>query len=282
MPELAEVKIMSDFINAIVAEDTFFEYIEKSPVSKVKTDLTVFNEGVFTMHAKSRGKELMLHMEQIGGSVDGAITHNLLCSMGMSGNWIYMKESSPSMESALKHSHLRLKTTQGNWLFLYDPRRFAKWRWVEDWTKNRGYCPLTEYNNFMGYIKSNTYSHKDFRKPLNELLMSQKWFNGVGNYLRAEILYRLDINPFQPANNLTTDELDELIKIVHLCVRDAYSLGGGQLKDWHNPYGTEGETFKEWVKCYGILNSVIDKTGRKFWYDPKWEEECKNAYNIEE
>ena len=101
--------------------------------------------------------------------------------------------------------------------------------------------------------------------------MNQKWFNGVGNYLRAEILYRLNINPFQPANQLTNQDVDLLCTITHLCVRDAYQLGGGQLKDWYNPNGLSGDTFKDWVMCYGKLSSMVDKNGRKFWYDPKWE-----------
>lgn len=270
MPELAEIKIMGDFINQCVAYDSFFEKIEKSPVSKVKTELDVFEGGVFTINAKSRGKELMFHLELVGGDINGAITKNFICTMGMSGNWIFMRGDSPKLEQAFKHGHLRFKTTRGNWLILYDPRRFAKWKWVDSWGRGRGPCPLTEYNLFQEDLRSYWFKHKDFNRPLNELMMSQRWFNGIGNYLRAEIVYRLDINPFQPANTLDPVQVANLIKITHLCVRDAYALGGGQLKDWHNPNGTDGASFNEWVKCYGKLESIIDKTGRKFWYSPKW------------
>jgi endonuclease VIII-like 1 len=270
MPELAEVKIMADFINMAVENEKFFDVIEKSPVSKVKTDLNPFDGGVFTMHAQSRGKELLLELELIGGDIDGAYTKKLLCTMGMSGNWILMRKDSPKLETALKHGHLRFQSTRGNWLILYDPRRFAKWKWVDGWSGNRGSCPLTEYNEFSEKLKTHWSSHKDFKAPLSVILMSQKWFNGIGNYLRAEILYRLDVNPFQPANQLSTSKLNELIKLTHMCTRDAYTLGGGQLKDWHNPYGTEGKDFDEWVKCYGKLSNVVDGTGRRFWYDPKW------------
>ena len=43
MPELSEVKIMSDFINQIVDGELFFDKIEKSPESKVKTELNPFD-----------------------------------------------------------------------------------------------------------------------------------------------------------------------------------------------------------------------------------------------
>ena len=271
MPELAEVKIMADFINMAVESETFFESVEKSPVSKVKTELDPFGGGVFTMRASSRGKELLLELELIGGNLDGAVTKKLLCTMGMSGNWILMRKDSAKLEQALKHGHLRFQSVRGNWLIMHDVRRFAKWKWVDDWSKNRGPCPLTELNDFTLHLKTHWFKHRDFTGPLSSLMMSQRWFNGVGNYLRAEILYRLDIDPFQPANAISLDKIDELIKITHLCVRDAYALGGGQLKDWHNPYGTDAADFNDWVKCYSKLASVVDKSGRRFWYDPKWD-----------
>lgn len=278
MPELAEVKIMSDFVNHIVAQEGFFEKIEKSPVSKVKTELDAFNGGVFTMNAKSRGKEMQLNLEMIGGDINGAVTKKLNVTLGMSGNWAYVRKDSENLEKVLKHAHLRFITTRGNYLVLHDVRRFAKWKWQESWNAGRGPCPLTEYNQFQGHIISNWKKSKAFNVPLNELLMNQGYFNGIGNYLRAEILYRLDINPFTIANTLDTDTLHNLISLCHMCVRDAYTLGGGQLQDWKNPNGTDAKSFKEWMKCYGALSSIVDKTGRRFWYDPKWESFIPSEY----
>jgi len=271
MPELAEIKIMADFINNVVSTDTFFESMEKSELSKVKTEDDPFKGGVFTMHAKSRGKELLIHMELVGGDLDGTVTKNLLMTMGMSGSWIYMRKNSPNLEKALKHGHLRFRTTTGNWLLMYDVRRFAKWKWSKGWGNGRGPCPLDEFNEFQYNILNNLRTTKKFNKPLCEILMDQSYFNGVGNYLRAEILYRLDVNPFQPLSNLSLNMVHELLTLVHKCVAEAYILGGGQLRDWKNPIGVDAANFDEWVKCYGKLASKIDKNGRRFWYDPKWE-----------
>jgi len=271
MPELAEIKIMSDFINQVVSQDTFFESMEKSPVSKVKTEDNPFAGGVFTIRAKSRGKELMLHMEMVGGGLEGAVTKNLLMTMGMSGSWIYMRGDSPNLEKALKHGHLRFKTTTGNWLIMYDIRRFAKWKWSDGWGGGRGPCPFSEFNEFQYKILSDWQNSKKLNKPLYEILMDQGYFNGVGNYLRAEILYRLDIDPFQPMNIISLNMLHELIATTQTCVKEAYVLGGGQLRDWKNPAGVDAANFDEWVRCYGKLASRMDKNGRRFWYDPKWE-----------
>lgn len=272
MPELAEVKIMSDFINA-VATNQFFEKIEKSEVSKVKTELDVFNGGMFTVSAKSRGKELKLELELIGSTEK----KSLVVTLGMSGSWAMVRHDSPEKERVLKHSHLRLITNRGDLMVLHDVRRFAKWRW-DDWKADRSPCPLTEYNEFATYIRANWQTSKAFRVPLNELLMNQGYFNGIGNYLRAEILNRMAFSPFTIANTMNREQLEALLKMVHLCVRDAYSLGGGQIRDWINPHGTDAANFKEWVLVYGKASSLIDRTGRRFWYDSVWQDQVPDIY----
>ena len=172
----------------------------------------------------------------------------------------------------MKHSHLRFTTTRGNYLVLNDVRRFAKWKWANDWNSGRGPCPLTEYPKFIENIKLHYANHKAFSLPINELMMNQRFFNGIGNYLRAEILWRLNINPFTIAKEINLKDWDHLLLLCHLCVRDAYTLGGGQLSDWKNPNGTDATSFKEWMKCYGSRSSITDGTGRRFWYDAKWQE----------
>ena len=276
MPEIAEVKIMGDFINA-VASNQFFDSIEKSEVSKVKTALNPFDGGVFTVKASSRGKELKLELELLGGGETGEVKETLMVGLGMSGSWAMVRSDSPKKEEVLKHSHLRLITTRGDLLVLHDVRRFAKWRWGT-WGKDRSPCPLTEYNEFANCIRNNWQTSKAFAVPLNELLMNQGYFNGVGNYLRAEILYRMEFCPFTIAKDLSRDQLEDLLKMVHMCCRDAYALGGGQLKDWYNPNGTDARNFKEWMKCYSKGSSLTDRTGRKFWYDSQWEEQVPTMY----
>ena len=49
----------------------------------------------------------------------------------------------------------------------------------------------------------NNLDKKVFDQPIHLVLMNQKYFNGIGNYLRAEILYRLpEVNPFMEAREI--------------------------------------------------------------------------------
>jgi endonuclease VIII-like 1 len=270
MPEIAEVKLTSEFISSI-GKKTRFKRIEKSPVSKVKTDLNVPYK-TFTVDALSRGKEMMVYC--IGTNEIGQTGRlGLKVGLGMSGTWIHYDPKLPENEKYHKHTHLRFIDENDHVLGMCDIRRFGKWTW-SDFDERRGPCPISEELKFADNLRDNWEKHKDFKKhKLSEILMSQKWFNGVGNYLRAEILYRLDRNPFMIASDLKKEDLNNLIALTIGCAKAAYKLGGGQLKDWKNPTGEDPSSFKEWMKCYGKLEKVTDGTGRTFWFDTKWKDQ---------
>ena len=131
MPELAELRIMSDYINK-QCNGRIFVNMRKSAVSKVKTPMKMPFDA-FMLKAVSRGKELKLTLS----SKTKAET-NLVCSMGMSGNWAFTRTGEEQ-----KHSHLMFDTIDGWTLSLVDVRRFAKWKWG-DWNEGRGPDPTYE------------------------------------------------------------------------------------------------------------------------------------------
>ena len=270
MPEIAEVRLTSEFIDKVGKTYTFSR-LEKSPVSKVKTDLNIPYK-TFTIDSKSRGKELTLQFigkNEIGqtGMMEMKVT------LGMSGHWVMYDPLHSDNEKIHKHTHLRLYTLEGKILGLCDVRRFAKWSW-NNFDPRRSPCIFKEELKFADNLRDNWYTHKDFKKQaLSEIMMNQRWFNGVGNYLRAEILYRLDRNPFVKSSDLKGEDLETLIDLTISCCNQSYKLGGGQLKDWKNPSGEDPSSFDEWMKCYSRLEKTLDGTGRTFWYDKKWKNE---------
>lgn len=264
MPELAELRLTADYINQ-EAQNRVFYSVKKNPVHKGK-EVEIQFRG-FTISAESRGKELMLTLTQFNSSHQV----KLLMTMGMSG---YFKWVDVGVLS--KHSHLRFQSENGSLDFV-DVRRFGKWKLAEDWSEDRGPDPVEQFQDFVRNVKANLHK-KDFDKPINEVLMNQKWFNGIGNYLRAEILYRVDINPFTPAREALAQK-PEIYTLCRLIPSQAYLLGGGELKDWKNPFYFETvEDMKDgwdsFMQCYGKpgMATMIDNNGkgRRFWYDPKW------------
>lgn len=214
---------------------------------------------IFTITAKARGKELMLTL-----NAGAQCSIKISCSMGMSGFWHFGKPSDRP-----KHAHLVFGTLFGQEnLCLVDVRRFAKWRITEDWSPNRGPCPLSQFEEFKTHLFENLH-RAEFKKPIHRVLMNQKYFSGIGNYLRAEILFKADQNPFVPAREAITDN-PKVLELCHTLPGEAYLLGGGQLKDWKNPFQVPDNGFEDWMQCYGRMTNTIDKDGRRFWFDPKW------------
>jgi endonuclease VIII-like 1 len=268
MPELAELKLTSDFINHTCWGKTFVG-VEKNPTHKGET---INIEYSFNISAKSKGKELQL----IFSTADDNLTTEepgdhiqlayLMMTMGMSGHFTWLNPGETH-----KHAHLRFKCETGGELAFVDVRRFGKWKFGF-WNKDRGPDPTDQFQDFVRNIKNNLHK-KDFDKPICEVLMNQRYFNGIGNYLRAEILYRVDTNPFLSARE-TLQKNPNIYQLCRWAPLQAYKLGGGQLKDWENPFGknTDVSSWDEFMLCYSNpqMGRIVDNNGRTFWYDPKW------------
>jgi endonuclease VIII-like 1 len=260
MPELAEIRIMSDYINRVCQGVDFTSFGFSS--SAMDRNLGIVQPSdlqIFSITAESRGKELILNLTQ-GRDIFMKISF----SMGMSGSWKLIDDRT---ESIPKHTHLKFNSISRFSLCLVDVRRFAKWKVVTDWSQNRGPDPTREYDAFVDNLHRNK-KRKVFNKPICEILMDQKYFNGIGNYLRAEILYRADIDPWLPANEAV--ERDELLSLCKQIPIEAYQIGGGSIKDWKNPNGVQKVNIMDWMQCYGKEASTIDGTGRTLWFNHKY------------
>jgi endonuclease VIII-like 1 len=268
MPEHAEIKISSEFFNKVAVKKTFNK-ISKSEKSKVKTDITVLNDKEFTIKSITQGKEMKL----IFITKKVLEVREMIINFGMSGTFLYVNKNAPerAKEKALKHSHLRFHDTDGGILAFYDVRRFGKWHWVESgaWGKGRGVDPIQEFQTFKERIYKYKNTHKSFKKPIHEVLLNQTWFNGVGNYLRAEILYRIpNLNPFTIANEITDANWELILDTTKQCCTDAFYLQGGY------EIGTGNKSVNNmegWHKVYGQKSaSWVTINGRRFWFDSKW------------
>jgi len=264
MPEISEVKYMSEFITQACKEKTFNK-IGISTVTKNPRPNVDFDQ--FTIASESRGKEMKLIIE----SEKQCTPIHIFMSMGMTGHWV-LSELIPD------HCHLWFKMTfDDHYLCFIDPRRFGHWKQQKYWSETRGFDPTTEYLEFLSFILD----HKETSlsdKPLYSSLMDQKYFNGIGNYLRAEILYRAfverQIKPQTTFSKLTNEETTFLCKLTKTVCKESYKIGGGEFMSWENPEGVGSkDKFEKWLRCYrkeGMCH-IKDKQGRTFWYHPDLE-----------
>jgi endonuclease VIII-like 1 len=266
MPELAELKLTSDFVNSSVVGKNFFS-TWKNPVHKLK-DLDLSRhlkmDENFSMVSSSRGKELLLRIFP-----ESSENFSISFTMGMGGHFKF----GPISERP-KHTHFSFICSDGiNELQFVDVRRFGRWR-IGDWHPDRSPDLTYETELWKNNILDNI-SGKDFDRPFYEWLMNQKWMNGYGNYLRAELCQRMDIDPFLSARQVINNYQDEFFSLAPILPGEAYLLGGGQLYSWVNPFSQSeivpGQ-WSEWMKAYKnpAYENIIDRNGRRFWYHPKW------------
>ncbi len=247
MPELAELKLFADYVNVSV-KNKVFNALRKTSSFKQPNLVSPFPTYVIT--AESRGKELKLTLS------DSESVKTLIFGFGMTGHFVFTKTGKEE-----KFSHLMFDTDDRYTLSFVDQRRFGRWKWGT-WKVERGPDPTVEYKAFVDKIYKNI-NKKAFDKPIYELLMNQVYCNGIGNYLRAEILGRIDSSPFISAR-------DYIIKnpnVLELC--NQVPLSYYHYKKKNELAYDDNEPYLIYCKKETSL-SIKDKSNRTFWYDAKW------------
>jgi endonuclease VIII-like 1 len=256
MPEGPELKIMADYINQNVKDKVFnksFHVLKGNNPEQFQ----LLNE--FKVDAESFGKELIIRF------YNGSQIHKISVFMGMSGNWLLIPTEKWSDR---KFTRMRLDTTDGYSLLLYGSYMGPKYRIGGFTSVKRGPDPTKDFSDFYENIKLNI-NKNIFDKPICEALLNQEYFNGIGAYLCSEIIGRLDINPFESARSVIKNNP----KILSMC-RDvpieSYNLGGGELMDWENPFGSS--KIDKWLLFYGNKEICYKQKfgNRNIWIQKKW------------
>jgi formamidopyrimidine-DNA glycosylase len=115
------------------------------------------------------------------------------------------------------------------------------------------------------------------RAPIKAAILDQRTVAGVGNIYADEALWRAQVHPLTPANELTTDEVKALHKGIRASLQAGVRRQGSTLRDYQLPDGSSG-TAQERFKVYGRAGrpcercgTPIDKiraAGRGTWYCP--------------
>ncbi|NWV40487.1 NEIL1 Endonuclease, partial [Grantiella picta] len=242
-----------------------------------------FRSEAYRISAIARGKELRLTLSALDPAA--VPPQDLVFRFGMSGSF----RLCPAAELP-RHAHLRFLTRESppRALCFVDPRRFGSWRLGDAWQPERGPCVVSEYQAFRENVLKNL-DDRAFDKPICEVLLNQKYFNGIGNYLRAEILYRLKIPPFEKARTVLEamkdqeeerrkkdlsltlskkvklmQENPDLLELCHNVPMEV--ITENQLLDPEHP--DNYAAFKTWLQCYLVpgMSSMRDRNGRTIWF----------------
>jgi formamidopyrimidine-DNA glycosylase len=128
------------------------------------------------------------------------------------------------------------------------------------------------YNRFIALLNKCNPDHY-----IADILLDQTFFSGVGNYLRADILYCAKIFPETPVSDLTNRQKRRLYECIYKIPRRSYDILSKELKTISNTEtGDELKSGNKFLvykqKRDPLGNPVVRKkmkNGRSIWYSPK-------------
>lgn len=168
----------------------------------------------------------------------------VLNTLGMSGSWRNKYE---------KHCDVELVYDGGRSLWFRDMRHYGTLKVVYSHElagelRKRGPDILApggvDVTTFMDLCRK--YKHW----TLPKLLMNQSKISGVGNYMKAEILYAARVNPLKKICDLNESKLTDVHREMHIIGIAALEKKGVSIRDHGLPDGSSGN-YQFMLKVYG-------------------------------
>lgn len=203
-------------------------------------------------------------------------TWYLWSTYGMSGQW--STKSTNHVGFIVEYNETgQLATKDQRKLFFNDPRRFGTIKLVSDVglheKKLRSLGPDVLDDPPMD---PEIFAERILRKPnrtISEALMDQSCISGVGNYLKAEILYRAGVSPHRCVADLTAEEVTELWAETILSSRESYADHGASIRTYRSVDDEKGKA-QFFFRVYSLVQCPLKhpiireetKDGRTSWW----------------
>ena len=276
MPETAEFSIMTEFINIEFGHRVVLR-VEKNPIVKdiFKCDISRLENKHWKIKARYNGKEMIITFIN---NDDLFEQHSLLLNFAKVGEFKFEKQE--NLKSSTFEKSLLRFYTDTEILMLYDFTRMSSWKWTESFSSFRSPDILTSRPGWVNKLYKHQNSREFKGKAVFEVMLNQKYFNGIGTFSRTEILARTKFSPFTPfkdvlrIDSLRNDFFDTCVYTIE-CIKN---LGGFQYKNWKNPFFIDKKPLYNWIKVYKKEDSIfmVDRNGSRFWFEKCWLDDYEN------
>jgi DNA-formamidopyrimidine glycosylase len=230
MPEGPEVRRITDRINSFFKDTTLERievhvprYGEKQMRGEVEAFMAALPLQIESVQCK--GKFIYFILE--GG-------WTVWNTLGMSGTWRQRK---------MPNTMLTFHTSSGK-MHYKDARRFGTFRFSSSPEELEAKLSSLGPDMLAEDVTDEDFTAQMRRYPRRTVvqsLMDQKVVSGVGNYIKAEALYRAGISPHRVNSTLTDDELRLLNTEVKWVIRASYASRGARILTYELPDGSTGE-----------------------------------------
>lgn len=246
LPEGVEIKLSCELITPL-SINKIIKAAYSTPNSRYKnTLLASFLEGAQVTSIKTRGKFMYWQFD------NNYIMYN---TFGMSGQW--------SPEPG-KHPCFIIEFEDNSKICFNDPRHFGTVSFTnnpQDLTEKLdtfGWDPL-KFGMDESWINWVISKLQAIKKPIGEVMMDQSIYNGCGNYLRSEAMYRVEMSPWRQCYLLTNQEIKNLCQALYDVMQDSYNHQGATILTYKDAYGAEGK----YSSCFKVYGKKQDSFGNK-------------------
>ena len=229
MPEGPEVKLLVTYLNDNFKNKTLqlVEILSGKYIKSKSSATSIDNINGFNNNLPSKIKEI-----KCKGKFIYWIFQNdwiLFMTLGLTGRIV---------KNNYKNNRLKFYLSNNKQFYFCDTRNFGTINFynnIQKLNKKLNNLGIDFYENtnknIFEFIKNKLKKLKNKNKKLCEILLNQKIFLGVGNYIRADALYLSKLDPFMEIKNLKDNDLMILIKNIKKILNESYNI---QLKCYNN------------------------------------------------
>ena len=238
MPEGPEVRILAEHLNKHYKDHIITDV--QVPSNLKHNDLNpIINHKINNII--SYGKSILF------------ITDNglLESKLAMEGKWLRRPGLYTKVIMQLLYINHITNITFNKVLYFDDMRNFGSLMYHNDYqdlTSRVGFDLLqyaidssdliTATNNLLDHYIKTIRKHNNI--DVTSFIMNQKYFSGVGNYLKAEILYMCNLYPGAKLIELTDQDCCNMLYHSLDLILQAYRGGGLTIRTYQNPSGIKG------------------------------------------
>jgi len=229
MPEGPEVKTTVDFLKKYQNKSlTHFQVVSgrytKKPIHNINNP--GWNTPLNLESVDCKGKFIYF-------SFKGGV--HFFSTLGMTGEW---------SNRITKHTRLKFEFDNDSQpLYFNDVRNFGTFKIIlteRDLNKKLKSLGPDILNS---HVDAGLFKARLNKKPnwtIARALMDQSVVSGVGNYLKAEILYAAKISPHRLCKDLAVKEIELIAQESFDITRLSYDSGGATIKNYRKPNGKKG------------------------------------------
>jgi len=272
MPELPEIKIFANRLNFSCAACQMLSInIVRGPYKENKKEkYKHFRDQVETFRphrvkkVKSKGK--WLYFQLSGPNYAALGVHH-----GMEGSWC----TNPDNKHVILELEVSSEDESSNKFYFQDSRRFGTFLLL---TKEELRKELDKIGPDVLKMSSEEFNKaleiKRIQKHrLCEALMDQRVVSGIGNYLRADIMYLAGADPKTKIQDLTGRDRERLYRAIRKVSRSSYKAGSTTVGHYESAIHSGGYQFLVYQKTVcpegNGVQTFKDKNGRTVHYVPR-------------